>query len=106
MMRRHTVRLGILAVLLPISTMYSASFLRMHVSREQAIEIARRTASADDSEAARGTYEAVPDGDGWAVSVRHIVGHTSKGTPLVFLGDDCLIIVDRRGRVVDYIRGF
>jgi hypothetical protein len=71
--------------------------------KARAVAIAKRAVEANETWANRATYKAKRWGNGWAVAVDRKEGFLGLYRQI---GGDRLILIDSRGKVTDYIRGY
>jgi hypothetical protein len=72
----------------------------------QAIQIAKRALAAKDDWADRATYQAHRDGYGWTVTAWRIEGYGKDGKPQFVPGGNRVIVIDGKGKVIEYARGY
>lgn len=90
--------------------LFPASVPAGEVDEITAIAIARRSVATNDAGypawlATNVFYRARQDGQGWSVVAERIVGTNDSGEPLIELGGQRYIGIDKRGGVTHYIRG-
>jgi hypothetical protein len=75
------------------------------MTEEEALKIAQQAVTDNDTWADRAIYEVDCWGEEWAVSATRIEGYGPDGEPLWTFGGDRLILIDAKGKLIDYIRG-
>jgi hypothetical protein len=113
MRRLSPLRTGFQAVLLLMLVLGMGRVYRIPADEAQAIQIARQAVAANERWVDRATFKAKRAGDGWIVMVWRAEGPTIMGRPLTAFGEpllvvpggDRMIMIDKNGKVVEYVRG-
>ncbi len=75
------------------------------INRAKAIRIAQQAVKANDNWANRAKYEANREGTDWFVFAQFIWGYNKKGRPLSAPGGHRIIVINKSGHVIRYLRG-
>jgi Tfp pilus assembly protein FimT len=75
------------------------------INRARAIRIAQQAVKANDSWANRAKYNASREGTNWFVFAQRIAGYDKKGRPLFVPGGHRVVVINKSGRVIRYMRG-